>query len=745
MNDKALKKITLLLVVLFLTFGTMIPNKNWVQAASGTPPKVININRNLPLDEKTNATSITYLVTFSESVTGVDSDDFILTTTGNASGRIASVVGGGTIFQVMVNDITGVGTLRLDLKPSGTGIVNGDGLAIATGYTVGQVYTVGTAPTIITQPSNQTITAGGSATFTVTATGDATLSYQWQKGGINIVGATSASLTINNLQTSDAGDYTVVVTNEIGNVTSNAATLSIKPATVAPTITTQPSDKTITVGGGAIFTVTATGDAPLNYQWKKGGVDIAGGASASLTINNVQISDAGSYTVVVTNAVGNVTSNTATLTVTPVPVALEITTQPSNQMIIAGGSATFTVTATSDTSLSYQWKKDGADIVGATRASLTINNVQAGDAGIYAVVVTNAVGNATSNAATLTVMPAPTPVDPTPGNGDVEVEPTQPAPVNPTPTVPTQPTPSVPAPTDTVTPPADNTETTPPLEVPTETPSVEQDILKLVKLDLPVGLVEGSVTITINKETGNLVITSTELNNTRAATITIPVLTENANKILKIRTANGLEAVAYTIKDGKIVVQLHKAGELVFVDANIDLTDISNNQFRSDIEMLAQRGIFTGDNGKFNPTANMTRAQFAGTLVRALGLNETATSFADVNSSTWYAGSAGALADLGLMNGESGAFNPGGKITRQQMFAVLSNLLEAKGIEASNDLTGDFKDASKVSDYAKPHVSILIEIGAVSGDNGLLKPQENVTKGQMAKVLAKVLAKVEAL
>ncbi|WP_336047095.1 S-layer homology domain-containing protein [Solibacillus ferritrahens] len=657
MLGKKFKKITLLLVALFLTFGTMIPNKNWVQAASGTPPEVININRHLPLDEKTNATSVTYLVTFSESVSGVDSSDFSLTITGTASGSIVSASGNGAAYAVTVDAITGVGTLRLDLKPTGTGIVNGVGIAIATGYTVGQVYTVGT---------------------------------------------------------------------------------------VAPTITMHPSNQTITVGGNATFTVTADGGVPLSYQWKKDGVDIVGATSASLTLNNVQASDVGNYSVVVTNTVGHVTSNAATLSVTPAPVAPTIGTQPSNQTITAGGSATFTIIATSDTSLSYQWKKDGVDIVGATRASLTINNVQAGDAGIYAVVVTNAVGNATSNAAILTVTPAPTPVNPSPGNGDVEIKPTQPAPVNPTPTVPTQPTPSLPTPTDTVTPPTDKTETKLPVEVATETPSVEQDLLKLIQLDLPDGLSEGSVVVSINEE-GNIVITTTVLNNTKAATITIPVLAENANKVLKIRTANGLEAVAYTIKDGKIVVQLHKAGELVFVDANTDLTDISNNQFRSDIETLAQRGIFTGDNGKFNPNANMTRAQFAGTLVRALGLNEISKSFADVNSSAWYAGSAGALANLGWMNGENGAFNPGGIITRQQMFAVVGKLLEAKGIEASNDLTGDFKDASKVSDYAKPYVSILIEIGAVSGDNDLLKPQENVTKGQMAKVLAKVLAKVEAL
>ena len=322
MKEKAFKKITLLLVVLFLMFGTMMPNKSWVQATSGnTAPEVISIKRSEPVDEKTNATSVTYLVTFSESVTGVGLDDFSLTKTGTASGTIEGGSGSGTTYLVTVT-ITGVGTLRLDLNHTGTGITDEGGLAAA-GYTAGQVYSVGVVglPTITTHPSNQTITAGGNATFTVAATGDVPLSYQWKKDGVNIPGATSADLIFNPVQASDAGNYTVVVTNAVGNDTSNVATLTVTPAPVAPTITTQPSNQTITAGDNAKFTVVASGDAPLSYQWEKDGVNIQGATSANLTVNNVQASDVGNYTVVVTNAVGNVTSNTAILTVTPAPVA----------------------------------------------------------------------------------------------------------------------------------------------------------------------------------------------------------------------------------------------------------------------------------------------------------------------------------------------------------------------------------------------------------------------------------------
>jgi hypothetical protein len=179
-----------------------------------------------------------------------------------------------------------------------------------------------TAPAITSQPQNQTVTAGGTATFSVTATGTPTPTYQWFKGGTAINGATSPTLTISNAQAGDAGSYTVTVTNSAGSVTSNPATLTVNPANTAPTITTQPQNQTVSVGGTATFTVVATGTPTPTYQWAKNGTAINGATSATLTIANAQTADAGNYTVTVTNSVGAVTSNQATLTVnaaTPPP------------------------------------------------------------------------------------------------------------------------------------------------------------------------------------------------------------------------------------------------------------------------------------------------------------------------------------------------------------------------------------------------------------------------------------------
>ena len=164
--------------------------------------------------------------------------------------------------------------------------------------------TVPSPPSITTHPTSQTKVVGDSVTFSVVASGTG-LSYQWQKGGANITGATGASYTKTNLQTTDGGSYACIVTNAGGSVTSNSATLTVNLA--PPSITTHPSNQTKVVGESVTFSVVASG-ASLSYQWQKGGVDISGATAASYTKTNVQIADAGSYRCVVSNSGGSVAS-----------------------------------------------------------------------------------------------------------------------------------------------------------------------------------------------------------------------------------------------------------------------------------------------------------------------------------------------------------------------------------------------------------------------------------------------------
>jgi hypothetical protein len=261
--------------------------------------------------------------------------------------------------------------------------------------------TVISPPTISTPPATTRVNQVASASFSVVAAGGAPYTYQWQKDGADMVGATASTLNLSNVQTSDAASYAVTITNAAGSVTSSAAVLTV---TVPILITAQPVSVTANLGTGASFSVTATGTTPT-YQWKKAGVNITGATTATLSFGSLLATDAGSYTVVVTNAAGSVTSSATTLTVISPPT---ISVPPASTSKNLGTSTSFSVTATGGAPYTYQWKKDGSDIVGATAATLSFATLSSTDAGSYTVVVSNAAGTVTSNAAILTVVVVPT-------------------------------------------------------------------------------------------------------------------------------------------------------------------------------------------------------------------------------------------------------------------------------------------------------------------------------------------------
>jgi RHS repeat-associated protein len=281
--------------------------------------------------------------------------------------------------------------------------------------------TVNYSPSITTQPSNATVTAPATATFTVAASGNPTPTYQWKQkvpGGsfTSISGATSASYTTPATTLANSGtQYECVVTNSIGNVTSNVATLTVN---VTPSITTQPSNATVTAPATATFTVAASGTPTPTYQWQQEAsgagsyTAISGATSASYTTPATTAANDGTkYECVATNSAGSATSNAATLTVKYTPI---ITTQPSNTAVTVGTTATFSVVAVSDPAPTYQWNQkvpggSFTSISGATSASYTTPATTTSNDGTqYECVVTNSIGNVTSNAATLNVNVPPT-------------------------------------------------------------------------------------------------------------------------------------------------------------------------------------------------------------------------------------------------------------------------------------------------------------------------------------------------
>ncbi|HEV2696198.1 MAG TPA: immunoglobulin domain-containing protein [Verrucomicrobiae bacterium] len=177
----------------------------------------------------------------------------------------------------------------------------------------GTVSTNVIPPAITTQPQGQTNAVGANITFGVTATGTSPLAYQWRFGTTNISGATTNPFVIANAQLTNNGNYFVVITNSAGSVTSSAAVLLTTNA--PPAITSQPQSQTANLGASASFGVTASGTSPLNYQWLFGGTNIVGATTNPFVVANVQLTNAGNYSVVVSNFVGSATSSVAALSV----------------------------------------------------------------------------------------------------------------------------------------------------------------------------------------------------------------------------------------------------------------------------------------------------------------------------------------------------------------------------------------------------------------------------------------------
>lgn len=257
-------------------------------------------------------------------------------------------------------------------------------------------------PEITQSPMSQTVCPQTNVTFQVVATGAAPLSYQWRRGGVAIPGETTNTLVLTGVTAADAGVYDVAVSNSCDTAISAPATLTIL---ASPTLTSFPSNQSVCEGTSTTLTVSASGTAPLSYQWSLNGVPIPGATTSSFTILSMSAVDAGAYVATVSNVCGTIDSPAALLTYLAPPV---VTLNPTSQTVCPGTDVTLSVNAGGASPLSYQWRRNGVDLAGATATTLILPGVTSADAGSYDVVVSNSCDVVTTTPALLEVLEVPT-------------------------------------------------------------------------------------------------------------------------------------------------------------------------------------------------------------------------------------------------------------------------------------------------------------------------------------------------
>lgn len=241
-------------------------------------------------------------------------------TTGSAASFIVVADASGTIsYQwrkdgVPVSGATSATLAISSVQPANAGtytvvVSNSLGSLISSGATL----TVNSSPILVTSIQPQTVISGQSVTFTANIAGGLGITFQWRKNGVAIAGATSSTLVLSNVSSADAALYDVVATNSLGSITTAPALLTVDTTPSVPVVTSQPIGQTAVIGTTVTFSAAASGYPAPTLQWRKNGTAISGATASTLTLSNVQASDATSYDVVFTNVIGTATSQGAAL------------------------------------------------------------------------------------------------------------------------------------------------------------------------------------------------------------------------------------------------------------------------------------------------------------------------------------------------------------------------------------------------------------------------------------------------
>lgn len=314
---------------------------------------------------------------------------------GESFSMSVSVTGNGNQFQWRKNDVNIAGANQSTFTKSNTSTNDaGDYDCVITTSCGNEItsnkatLTVNQSLAFATQPSNQSGCEGSSVTLQASVEGEIS-TLQWRKDGQDISGANSQSLTINNLSSSDEGDYTLFVTSDKCNsqLESSVATVSL---TQSPIIVGQPESEVGCEGGEVRFVVQAGGEIE-GYQWYKDDAVINGETEKTLTISNLNTDDVGAYKVEIEGKCNElITSNEVNLTLNSAPT---ITTQPVGKSVFEEEAFTLSVVAGNpgddNSNLTYQWLKDDQEIDDANQSDYSVPSANLSDAGMYKVTVSN--------------------------------------------------------------------------------------------------------------------------------------------------------------------------------------------------------------------------------------------------------------------------------------------------------------------------------------------------------------------
>ena len=405
-------------------FGTVVATN-----AVGSGQIVFNLPNPVPYGTTLTASAVPntgkYFVTWSGAASGSNSPTQITVTTANPtiSGLFTTLPGGtyslGAI--VMGNGAVSI-TPQQNYYTAGTSVqvsaIPVPGITSFYGWTQDASGTntpievlmnsnqivqanFGSLPIVSISPSNQVVLVGNNAVLTANAAGLPPLSYQWQDSEGIFVGQTNAIFSIIDAQATNSDTYSVVVSNPFGSVTSAVVTVTVG---IPPSIASQPSNQTVEAGSSLTLTVTANGSTPFEYQWENSEGEIAGQTNSSLVLNPAITNYTDSYSVIIANPYGAVTSEVAAAFVY-LPVS--ILSQPASQVVPYSGTASFGITAYGfPMPTSYQWMFNGTNLTGDNSSTLTINSVRLSNTGSYQVQVNNGYSSITSHVATLNMSPS---------------------------------------------------------------------------------------------------------------------------------------------------------------------------------------------------------------------------------------------------------------------------------------------------------------------------------------------------